>query len=150
MIDLKTQRAAFLRAIDIHGADMIDLIGWAAHTAEQRQNSFVSQKTASLFAADHITLSFMGEVLAKTDHPEVAIYLAAYAVQSRHVLIEAIVRPDLHYKTHRFSRVADGLHADLIAAAMEPEDAALWNKIFQQSLSHHGQMALLAGLSQTA
>jgi len=150
MIDLKTQRAAFLRAIDINGADMIDLIGWAAHTAEQRQNSFVRPKTASLFAADHITLSFMGEVLAKTDHPEIAIYLAACAVQSRQVLVEATVRPDLHYRTHRFSRVADGLHAGLIAAAMEPEDAALWSKLFQQSLSHHGQMALLAGLSHTA
>ena len=59
MIDLKTQRAAFLRAIDIHGADMIDLIGWAAHTAEQRQNSFVSQKTASLFPCATSTSSII-------------------------------------------------------------------------------------------
>lgn len=147
--DLPHTRKRFLAALDATGADMLDVMGWEKAAEEQARQSKKRLKMAPFFSAHHLTLSFMGQVLAETRHPEIAIFLAASAAQARDVLVEAMIRPDLHYRTHRFSSVAGGLDQYAIEVAMEAEDADLWSKAFQQSLSHHGQMALLAGLRPT-
>lgn len=149
-IDLSKTRKAFLQAVDAAGTDMIDVQAWAPLTHEQRQNPFLKRTSAYFFRPDTITLGSMGRVFARTHSPELAIFLMASVVEARQVLVEAMIAPKINYQRLRFSTSKKALDPEELLEVMPKRDHERWLQAYRQSLSHHGQIELMARLPADA